>query len=140
LNKDTISAKGILLGIGLAWIIPTILFEVFGVVSEKFNWLWLGFPGMLFLAYGGLTQFVYMMPLIYWFRKKGHLGLVRGLWIGVITIIIGNICAVILFNRIEERARQGISKGNISKYQSSTPVYSTPSETGKNNGQTRKPD
>jgi hypothetical protein len=131
LDKKVISIKSVLLGVGLAWIIPTFLFGVFSFFGERLDWSWLAVPGMLFLAYSWITQFVYIMPLIYWFRKKGHLGLVRGLWIGAITIIIGNIIAANLYYRMEDKARQGTTKGDIAKYDHNGPIYYTPGTTNK---------
>lgn len=110
----------------LAWIIPLSLGGVFllcfdnrfGIFELQVADLWL----CIFLIYGGLTQLVYIIPLVVVFRKKNNPGMVRGLWIGAITVLLGNIIGIYVNNRLEERARQGATKGEIKKFQSATPV------------------
>ena len=125
-TRKVVTIKSIILGVCLAWAIPLSLGGIFLLCFDnRFGFfelqvvdLWLG----LFLVYGGLTQLVYIVPLIALFRKKNNLRLVRGLWIGAITVLLGNIIGIYVHNKLGERARQGATKGDIKNFESATPT------------------
>jgi hypothetical protein len=129
LNRQgkVVPIKNIILGVCLAWVIPLSLGGIFlicfdnrfGIFELQVVDLWLG----LFLIYGGITQLVYIIPLTAFFRKKNNPGLVRGLLIGALTVFLGNIIGIYVNNKLEDRARQGATKGDIKNLQSATPAF-----------------
>jgi hypothetical protein len=127
-DNNPISLKNQMLGMVLAWIIPLSLGGILLLCGNdplhlSFPWEGIFFTLALFLFYGGLTQLVYIIPLILFFRQRNNRGLVRGLWIGAITVFLANILGMFWFHHLVDKAHQGTAKGNISKVQPGTPVY-----------------
>jgi hypothetical protein len=129
MEQKSFSFGKVMLGVGVVWIIPLSLGVIaFLLLSHpRFSFeLWSFFckyPAV-FLDFAGITQLVYVVPLFLVFRKRKDWSIVRGIWVGAVTVLITNLFAlIILYNGMEERARRGTTKGAIEQFESKTPGY-----------------
>jgi hypothetical protein len=52
-------------------------------------------PGIILI---GVTEWIYLLPLVFWFKKKGRTGIVQGLLIGGgVLALLNAACFGILF-------------------------------------------
>ncbi len=107
--RNNSDLKGVLLGffllIGLNIIAGYVLFALIfliSAVSESIhspllNFLISDYRYLVLLAVPGLTQLIYVIPLVLWLKKRERWGLMKGVIIGaVITALLNGGCWLFL--------------------------------------------